>query len=516
MFRLADYALVIVVLALLRAYLVRRRNPSGLPLPPGPKPLPIIGNIFDIPKRASWETYAQWGQQYGGIMSLKVLGRTIVVLNSHKVARDLLEKRGTIYSDRPALPSFEMMNLNFNLTIKPYGSYWRTGRSMADHSLRQSASLAYRPMLIREARRFLGNLVRSTDDVVVSSRQLTAAVIMSLTYGYEVKEPKDHFVDLAEDAVERAVAAMLPGATAINTFPALKYLPAWLPGMSFKREAIRKWQQVQETVDAPFEFTKGEIKKGTARPSMIHECIESFSNTSLTEREETILKEVAATSYIAGIDTTTSTIAGFFVALALYPDVQKHAQDELDAIVGRDRLPDFQDRHQLPYVEAICQELRRWRLVAPFALPHATSEDDIYEGYFIPKGSQVLANCWAMLHDPDVYPEPEVFRPDRFLASDGTFIEDPLVRAAFGFGRRLCPGRFLANDTLWAVVVSVLSVLTVGKAKDIEGREIPVSDAFTDHALICHPMPFKCSIIPRDVRSEQLIIETSTNSIEEL
>ena len=132
-------------------------------------------------------------------MSLKVLGQTIVILNSHKAARDLLEKRGTIYSDRPALPSLEMsvitlafvqaihwshntlitytrMNLNFNLTIKPYGSYWRTGRSMADHSLRQSASLAYRPMLIREARRFLGNLVRSPDDVVASSRQSVLSV----------------------------------------------------------------------------------------------------------------------------------------------------------------------------------------------------------------------------------------------------------------------------------------------------------------------------------------------------
>lgn len=495
--------------AILRAYLRRRTNPSGLPVPPGPKPLPIIGNILDIPKRSSWVTYARWAQQYGDIISLKVLGQTIVILNTPQVARNLFEKRSSIYSDRPAFPAFEMMNLNFNLSVKRYGNSWKIGRNMIDHSFRQSTSMAYRPMQMREVQRFLRNIVHRPDDVIDYCRQLTAAIIMSVTYGYKTTEPRDHFVELAEDAVERAIAAMLPGATIINTFPTLRHLPAWLPGLGLKREAIRKWQQVQETIDAPFEFAKGEIKKGSAEPSMVDECFASFSDTGLTETEEHILKEVAATTYLAGTDTMTSAISCLFKALTLYPDVQRRAQEELDTVIGRERLPTFDDRPQLPYVEAVCQELRRWRPVAPMALPHTTIEDDVYEGYFIPKGSQVLANVWAMFQNPAAYPDPDTFHPERFLSPEGTLVDDPALKAAFGFGRRVCPGRFLADATIWAAVASVLSVFTICKAKDVEGRDIPVDDALTDHGLICHPTPFLFSIVPRDAQSKQLIAETN-------
>lgn len=94
---------------------------------------------------------------------------------------------------------------------------------------------------------------------------------------------------------------------------------------------------------------------------------------------------------------TISVLSSFFLALLLYPDVQRRAQAEIDQAIGRSRLPAFRDRPDLPYVDAVCKELLRWRLVLPLGVAHATTEDDVYKGYFIPKGTTVLPNTWCVL-----------------------------------------------------------------------------------------------------------------------
>ena len=152
-----------------------------------------------------------------------------------------------------------------------------------------------------------------------------------------------------------------------------------------------------------------------------------------------------------------SLISAFFVAMALNPDVQAQARTELDAVVGPDRLPDFSDRAALPYVNAILKEVMRWHVSVPLAFPHLSTADDEYGGYFIPRGSMVMMNSWfvvfsclddsddrcvngkyrSILHDPEVYPEPERFMPERFL-KDGKLdprVQDPMD-VAFGLGRR--------------------------------------------------------------------------------
>ncbi|ETW77258.1 cytochrome P450 monooxygenase 4 [Heterobasidion irregulare TC 32-1] len=493
---------------LLNGYLKRRRT-SGLPYPPGPLPLPLIGNVFDIPKRKAWETYAQWAKQYGDLMSIQALGQTAVIVNSAKIARDLLEKRGSIYSDRPVVPALELMKFDFNVFMARYRtSRWKIGRKIAEHSLRQSAAVAYRPMQLRKIHDFLRKLVCYARRFIDPLDSMTAAIIMSLTYGYEIAESHDKFVGQVEGIVQRASAAILPGATLINFLPFLKYLPAWLPGMSFKRDALDHIEETIFTVDAPYSFTQGEIRQGTARPSVILESMKTFSDRTMTNDEEDALKGVAATMYIAGSDTVGCTYDVFLLALVEYPDVQKRAQEEIDLVVGRDRLPDYDDRPRLPYINAVCQELMRWRMVTPLGVVHTTTEDDVYEGYFIPKGSQIWVNAWAMLHDPIAYPDPESFRPERFLTSDGTVIEDPLLNSAFGWGRRICPGRFLADANIWAIVASVLSTFVVGKAKDAQGKEIPVNGEFTDEGIVCQPLPFPCSLVLRDARAGQLVADT--------
>ncbi|KAF8997615.1 cytochrome P450 [Cyathus striatus] len=174
---------------------------------------------------------------------------------------------------------------------------------------------------------------------------------------------------------------------------------------------------------------------------------------------------------------------------------QQKAQKEIDEVIGG-RLPEYEDRESLPYVEAIYREVMRWHPVAPLGIPRSTTEDDVYNGYYIPKGT-------AMTHDESIYPDPNEFRPERFFKEDGELNND-ISDLPFGFGRRICPGRHMASATVWLTIATVLSVFNIRKAKDDSGNEISVSGLYTD-ATISHPEPFKCSITPRSEVAIELI-----------
>lgn len=141
--------------------------------------------------------------------------------------------------------------------------------------------------------------------------------------------------------------------------------------------------------------------------------------------------------HTAGTDTTAASATALILALASHPDIQKKAQAELDKVVGPGRLPLIADRPSLPYVHAIVKELGRWHTVSPLGVAHTNDTDDEYDGYFIPKGTIVMVNSWAITHDPEMFERPFNFVPERYL-KDGTIDESvpDAEIAAFGFGRR--------------------------------------------------------------------------------
>ncbi|ETW76401.1 cytochrome P450 monooxygenase 39 [Heterobasidion irregulare TC 32-1] len=482
--------------------------PIRLPLPPGPRGLPIFGNFLDVPRRAAWETYADWARRYGDIMSVRIVGQTFVIINSVEIARELLEQRSSVYSDRPVIPSHELMQYDLILSNSGFGQWWKSCRRIIDRSFRQRTAITYRSIQTRKSEQFLRKLAHKPNDVVNHITHLSASAVMSIIYGLQIADYNDHYVALAEDTNKRGSIAAIPGGMLINAFPILNSLPAWFPGMSFKNDVLTAIQQIQEAANAPFDFVKYEMQKGTAEPSFVLQSLDPSAESDNNEIDEKVIKFSALSLYLGEQRSgTVSILSTFFMVLVLYPSVQERAQAEVDAIVGRKRLPEFDDRPHMPYIDAICRELLRWRMVTPMAVPHATTEDDTYGGYFIPKGSQVIVNSWSILHNPAVYPDPDVFRPERFLAPDGSVVEDPNLISAFGFGRRICPGRFFADATIWKVVSAVISTFTVKKATDTDGNEVPVKVEFTDDRLLCHPLPFQCSISPRDKQAEALIAQ---------
>ncbi|THH16031.1 hypothetical protein EW146_g4550 [Bondarzewia mesenterica] len=175
-----------------------------------------------------------------------------------------------------------------------------------------------------------------------------------------------------------------------------------------------------------------------------------------------------------------SALETFFLAMVSHPEAQKKAQAEIDAVIGNDRLPNFDDENSLPYVNAVVKEVLRWRPVVPLVpadlagVPHRVISDDVYKGYHIPAGSIVIGNVRAMLHDELTFPEADKFKPERFL---DTSIKFPEV--AFGFGRRVCPGRYMARGSIWIAIASILATLDISKAVDKDGKLIEPTDEYS-------------------------------------
>ncbi|KAH9066016.1 cytochrome P450 [Lactarius deliciosus] len=496
------FALVSFFVVLLAFRSHRRRR--GHPYPPGPRPLPLIGNFLDLPKEFPWLTYTRWSKVYGDVFSLHVFGQVVVVLNSPKAIKDLLEKRGDIYSDRPVIPFFEMMGWEWLVPFSGYTEFWRQARKLLDRGLRPGAAVTYRPMQQAKARVLLTQLLTSPDEWKGHIELLQGEMILSMTYGYDVEGPDDRKLYVVKKMAQITATTTLPGALLVNSLPFLRHVPEWLPWFSYK--PLARWGHSigLEAVQEPMAFVKECMSNGTAKPSLALEELQDAEKLCQSEREKVTetISGALGSMYAAGTDTTFNTLMTFFVAILLNPGVQTKAQDELDAVIGRDRLPTFEDRPNLPYINAICKEILRWKPVVPLCIPHSTLKDDVYEGYFIPKGSLVIPNSWAVLHDPAVYSDPDAFNPSRFLNSDGSIRDDPTWSSGFGYGKRICPGRHFVDATMFIVVASLFSVFNIERVKRADGSAEEYSFMGTG---ITGPNPFSCSIFPRDKRAEELI-----------
>jgi cytochrome P450 len=174
-----------------------------------------------------------------------------------------------------------------------------------------------------------------------------------------------------------------------------------------------------------------------------------------------------------------------------FPEVQRRAQAEIDAVVGRDRLPAFADALHLPYVRAIIREILRWRPLAPFSMPHVTTEEDWYEGMYIPKGTVCISNLWHCNHDRTVFGEDaDEFRPERHLDENGDILLGPIEthqagHVSFGFGRRICVGKDLATESLFIDTARILWAAKLEQVRDENGKEVaPDTETMVDAGAV--------------------------------
>ncbi|KAJ7071660.1 cytochrome P450 [Mycena amicta] len=446
-----QFALTVAVGVAVYALVLRKRPYSSLkrlPLPPGPRRLPVIGNLLDLPAKHPWKTYMAWSKQYDSdIIHLDIAGQSIVVLCSTEATDDLFEKRSSLYSDRPDFFMLvDLMGWDFNMAMMKYGDRRRANRRLFNAAFTPKASLAHRPLQAVATQKLLRRLLRTPDDFLDHFRHWTGATTMEIAYGIHVQEEGiDPYVKLAQDGVRIMAAAGVPGKYLVDSLPFLKHIPAWFPGplAQFKRDA-KKWRPFADRMgDVPLAYVKQQVNEGTAAPSFAADAYTALkaaesSGDELYFGEDTI-RGAAGTLYIGGADTSLSAFNTFVLAMLANPAAQRLAQAEIDSVLASTCLPTYEhmESGELPYVAAVVKEVLRWKNVTPAALPRYTSVEDEYRGYRIPANSIVIGNAWAILHDEKTYPDPHEFKPERWLRPDGTLDQNlPQPASAFGFGRR--------------------------------------------------------------------------------
>ncbi|KAF9531077.1 cytochrome P450 [Crepidotus variabilis] len=489
-------ALLLVISAVILKKLVTQKS---LPPPPGPRKLPLIDNLLDMPTEKEWLTFAAWGDNWGDIVSVSVFGQTMIILNTAKVAAEMLDKKSSIYSDRPILQmGGELVGWKNTLVLLAYGERFRNYRKLFHQTIGTPLAMEkFHSIEERETRNLLRRILQRPEALAEHVRRTAGAIILRISHGYEIAERDDPFVNIANEATEQFSLSTTPGGFLVNLVPPLRHVPEWVPGAGFKKTAALWATTLARMADGPHEFVKKQMAAGIAEPSFTSSLLEE---PDLTPDREHDIKWSAASLYSGGADTTVSAIYAFFLAMVLHPGVQKKAQAELDSVVGNGRLPSFSDRDSLPYLSAVASEVLRWHAVTPTGVPHRVTEDNISEGFLIPKGAIVISNVWKMLHDPQVYSNPFVFRPERFL---GPQPEPDPREIAFGFGRRICPGRVLADVSVFISCAMSLAVFDISKMRRNGVLVEPKADQTT--GTISHQKPFECVISPRSPKAVELI-----------
>ncbi|KAK0224000.1 cytochrome P450 [Armillaria fumosa] len=490
-------------LALFLYHLNKSNQPINTHFPPGPRGWlwSILGNIKDLSVDPSMlhMRFASWQPAYGDVIGLKVLGRSIIVLNSRTAIHDLLDERSAIYSDRPSIPFVtELARVDWMLPLLTYGPEMHLQRRMINQCINTSFFHQFQKLLVNEARIFALSVGKDPKNMDALVRRMAGSSILGFTLGNHEPEKKEMLLKLAYDFDESMSVNAAAGTHPVDLIPALAKLPLFVFGKKLADGMKRLGLCIADMLEIPYQLTKDTMETNAVGPSMTRHLIETYQDQDGTVSNERSIQASVAIAFAGGAMTTVITLQVFLLAMMRYPEVQKKAQAYIDEVVGNERLPTLSDRKAIPYIEAIAKETSRWRPVIPMALARKNMRDDVYNGMFIPKGSTIIPNSWLCLHDENDFPEPNEFRPERFTDGHKLFKDIPDPRNfAFGYGRRICPGRHFAESNLWMNIATLLSVYDIRYPVDVNGLEQKQDPKFIWKLALLKPEEFECHFEPR-------------------
>jgi cytochrome P450 len=367
--------------------------------------------------------------------------------------------------------------------MTPAGERFKKMRRALHAYLQPKIVATYGPILMGRAKDHIFDIIDDPDHHQDHAKRYAASAVMRLAYGHLPQGRNDSDVEQVNDCLTRLGNNMRPGFWKVDFYPILKYMPGYLKELQdghvkelglFKRKLL-------------------EVKERMARGEEVPTCFGKY----LLERQRELDLSDGETAYLAGSmfgagsDTTASAISVSVMAAACYPEAQRRVQVELDQVIGRDRAPSTTDMDVLPQTYAYVMETLRWRPVTAGGFPHKSTKEIVWGGYRIPNGSILIGNVWAVGRDPQYFPDPENFDPQRWFDANGKIRED-LKNYAFGFGRRVCPGQHIATASIFLNTALILWATTVKR-----DPRYPIDElAFTESAN-AHPMPFKVIFEPR-------------------
>ncbi|KAI8961019.1 cytochrome P450 [Daldinia sp. FL1419] len=432
------------IFLLFKVYTIYNR---GNNLPPGPKTIPILGNALEFPTYFPHIKFSEWARQYGEIYSLKVLNKTIIVLSSPAVIRDVLDVNGLNTGNRPESTIIRRVTNGDVQALEDMDRpAWRRSRKAMHTFITEYILGSHLRTQDAEYSQFMNDILEDPKNIFEHASRMTAGVLITTLYGSRVSKYRGSEAETYFCGVKLMNKVTDPGAhPPVDIIWPLKYVPKrwayWKRLADTTRETCAQvfyplYKQCERAVDQ-------NKKTGCFIEYLItnRECL-GMSNEEITGLAEGLMD--------AGAEATASFLQSIVLVLINYPHVQEKAQAEIDSVVNSGRWPTLKDYDRCPYIRAMVEEIFRFRPVFPVGIPHRSSKEIYYRGYRIPENSILFMNIYGLFHDPDLYDDPEIFNPERFLNSpfgtkQGAYTGAYRNNLAFGAGRRICAGEELAR-----------------------------------------------------------------------
>lgn len=455
-----------------------------------------------MPTRDAHLQFETWARQYGPVYSLILGSKTLVVLSSDRAVKDLLDKKSGIYSHRQNMYIGQTLcSGGLRVLMMEYGARWRASRRLVHGILSVTASSSYVLYQVLENKQMLYDLLERPDDFVKHIRRYANALTTTMVYGWRTSTYEDDKMkQLFEGFAEFAELNQTGTAALIDFFPWLRRLPEFLLPVQRKAKELHKAEKAMY-LDHWLKAKEGALN-GTIKPCFSVDLAEA---QKMQDFDDDSACYIAGTLLEAGSDTTSNTLIGFVQAMLLFPETQRKAHEELNRVIGHDRLPTMKDVDSLPYIHCCIKESLRWMPTTILgAVPHATTQDDYYDGLLIPKNAGVMNNVWAINMDPKRHPEPRRFDPDRYT-SDTQSLADSAANPdaskrdhfTFGAGRRICPGIHVAERSLFLGIARMLWAFEFEPQLDAGERPVlPDPDRLTQ-GFVCLREEFVVKITPR-------------------
>ncbi|KAA8520550.1 hypothetical protein F0562_014806 [Nyssa sinensis] len=459
-----------------------RRKSSTARLPPGPYPFPIIGNIFALGNKPH-RSLANLSKTYGPLMSLKLGSITTVVVSSPKIAKEVLQTHDQALSGR-TVPDAAQVHDHHKVSIVwlPVSAQWRNLRKICREQLfalqRLDAGQGLRRKKVQELLDYVherckkGQAVDIGRAAFTTSLNLLSNTIFSIDMAHYRSSSSQEFKELVWAAMEQAGKPNLA-----DYFPFLKLID--LQGKRRKQKILfgKLFSMFDKIVN---QRLQSRASSETSTPLMINndvlEALLNSCNGSDIKLNFKDIKHLFLDLFIAGTDTTSSTLEWAMTELLKNPETMAKAQNELKEVIGKDGVVQESDISRLPYLQAVVKETFRLHPSAPLLLPHKAEADVEICGFIVPKKAQVLVNTWAMGRDSGIWSNPESFVPERFIESGVDLKGQDFELIPFGSGRRICPGMQLGYRMVHLVLASLLHSFDWKLEEGMKPEDIDMSD----------------------------------------
>ncbi|CAN9132042.1 unnamed protein product [Alternaria alternata] len=476
---------------------------------PGPWQLPWIGRIHDLPIEFMWLKFKEWADIHGPIYRTKMLGANFIIISDEKIAEDMLVKKAKLYSDRPEIKSlFDAKSTYGSMEYLPLmgkNQYWARQRKFTHSYLTGATNVRYNGIMEFEAKRWMARLLENPDDFGFSLEDMCSKVMCQLTW-----DDPSLSIPLTPSAWG-LLTQMSPAGPITNVLtPLWDWVPE--PINPWKLRERKRHDEQQAFFMQCLQKTKKSMEMGKQRSCFTKNYLETAEKSNISGDYEASC--VIGMMALVGIFTVTGPIYYFLISMVHHPEWQVKCQDEIDRVCGNNP-PAVADLPNLPILRACIKETMRWKPTVPTGVAHEAEADDWFQGYFIPKGTRILPLDWAFLRNPVKYPQPEEFRPERWLEAGWPTFQEPLTKypdivgmTSFGWGQRQCLGMSITRDETVTGCGALMWAFNLRRKVDpVSGKEIEVPLNKSNSLLIIKPDPWEMAFQPRSESRKQEVIQ---------